>query len=180
MTIPTNPFLKTYDAVYNMLFGGTGNELAAMVSVGNRINFGSPSELNRDPVKIRPVTADLPEVRLIDEGGALNLHANSSSLSYTQSLSLVIQSGDWRYGNFCSALNWYTVVNMSKWRTELIGIGGLTWNGASIIKNIRMGVVSQIGESNPERPNSINGWSTVWRMQIDMQIPNAAITYFEV
>ena len=178
MTLATDPFLKCYDAVFNLLFGGTNNPFATMVKVGNRVSFGTPIEFERSPAKQSlAFGTDLPEVQLIDEGGALNLHANSSSLGYTQNLTLYIMTGDFRYGNFCSKLNWYTAVNFANWRSTL---GGLSWNGhAGYIKNIKAGAAIQIGESNPIRNRGIDGWTSVWRLQIDMMIQNTDLVFTE-
>lgn len=175
MSIPTNPFCKTYDAVFEILFGGENNALADMVRVGNRINFGTESERDRSPTKPTVTTADLPEVRLIDVGGTLNLHANSSSLSYIQQLSLYTQTGDWRYANFISLLNWYTIVNMSKWRTLLTS---LRWNEKPFVKNI-LNTPIQIGAQNPERSNAVAGWTSIWQMQLELRIDNVDIVYKE-
>ena len=176
MTLATDPFLKCYDAVFNLLFGGSPNPFADMVKVGNRVSFGTPSATNRSPDKPSITTADLPEVQLLDEGGPLNLHANSSSLGYTQNLTLYMMSGDKRYGNFCSKLNWYTAVNFANWRTTL---GGLTWNGHTYIKNIKPGLSVQIGDSNPQRNRGIEGLTAIWRMQIDMMIQNTDLVFTE-
>lgn len=172
----TNPFCKAYDAVFNLLFGGTNNELANLVKVNNRISFGSAIDKDRDPTKHSIASADNPEVWLVDNGGMLNLHANSSSLSYDQTLSLVMATGDWRYGKFASLLNWYTVVNMSQWRSTLLA--GTLWNGKPFIKNIT-NIPIQIASDNPQRANAVAGWNDIWRMTLQLRIDNVDIVYKE-
>jgi hypothetical protein len=171
-----DPFSRCYDTVFALLFNGSNNPLSAMVKPGNRLSFGADSDNDRGPAKERVQSADLPEVRLIDEGGVLNLHATSSTMSYTQNLSIIIQTGDWRYGKFASLLNWYTTCNLKGWRETL---AGLKWNGNPYIKNIEANLPIQIGPGNPERTNGIAGWTSVWRLRITMSINSVDVIPFE-
>jgi hypothetical protein len=172
----TNPFLTAYDGVFNCLFGGANNALADMVKLGNRVSYGTAIDKDRNPTHNNVVTSDIPEIQLLDEGGSLNLHSNSSGLSYQQNIALYLATGDWRYGKYASMLNWYTVVNMAQWRTTL---GGLTWNNKPFIKNIKMDTAIQIGSVNPQRSNAPAGWSAIWRMTLDLRIDNVDVIYIE-
>src|ERR1700733_10808095 len=114
--VMANPFLKTYDAVFNLLFSAN-NPLTGMVKVGNRISFGTPAATDRSVTKQNVSTADLPEIMLIDEGGVANTHANSSAMGFTQNLTLYISTGDFRYGVYTSVINWWILVNMQQWQS---------------------------------------------------------------
>lgn len=178
ITVPTNPFQKCYDKVLSMMMQGANNPLVEMIKPGNVVNYGTLSEFDRNITKDAVASADMPELRLIDEGGNTNFHANSSGAEYKQSLTLICQTGDMRYGMFASRINWYILCNFCKdgaWKTAL---SGLTWNGTEFIKNIDI-VPIQIGMSNPERGNGIAGWTVIWRMIITMRIANVNLVYTE-
>ena len=174
MSLQSNPFLKTYDAVYDLLFSGDNNPLATEIKVGNRVTYGSRST-NRDSVKDTIQSSDVPELILVDEGGLLNIHANSSGGSYLQSLAIITSTGDYRYGAIASKINWYIWCNIANWTAVL---GALTWNGEQFVKNIQA-VPIQIGESNPERNRNIKGWNIVWRFQLELRISKANLVYTE-
>lgn len=171
-----NPFLRVYDKVFSLLFEGEDNPLANMIQPGNRISFGSVNADNRSPSKDRPTTADVPELMLIDEGGNLNLHANSSGAKYIQNLSMYVSTGDFRYGRYASCINWFIACNLGSWRSELTSI---TWCGIPVVKNIDI-IPVQIGESNPERTRMPNGWSCIWRLNIELRIPSENLIPAEV
>jgi hypothetical protein len=178
VNIPTNPFLKVYDAVWDLLFNNDdgSNLLAEMVRVGNRINFGSALENDRDPWKQTVDTADVPELILMDEGGTFNLHGNSSSTAYTQFITLYVSSGDYNYGRYISAINWYIMCNLGKWKTL---ISSLSWRGRTgFVKNVKI-IPVQVGESNPERQTMIAGFTAIWRMQWDCMIPTIDLVQSE-
>ena len=174
-TTISNPYLRVYDGVFDLLFAGEPNPLAGMFKVNNRISFGTPAEANRNVMKDRLVSADAPEAILIDEGGLLNPHANSSGMSYTQNLAVYISTGDFRYSVYASVINWWITCNIQRWK---IVLADLTWNGFKYVKNIQI-VPVQISESNPERNRNLNGFNCIWRMQIELRIDNKNITYTE-
>ena len=176
MTIPSNPFLLVYDKIFDLLFDGGSNPLADLVKVKNRVSFGSLAEQSRNIKKDNVASADMPELIVVDEGGSLNLHANSSGGQYMQSIGIYISTGDYRYSILASLINWYVWCNLIKWRTELTG---LTWNGTPFVKNINI-IPVQIGESNPERNRGINGWNVIWRLQIELRIARENLVYEEV
>lgn len=171
-----NPYLKVYDAIFELLFGGDENPLAGMIKVNNRISFGTDTAENRNVMKDRLATADAPEAILIDEGGMLNPHANSSGMSYIQNLAIYISTGDFRYSVYASVINWWITCNIQKWGKVLKD--GLTWNGLKYVKNIQI-VPVQISESNPERNRNLSGFNCIWRLQLELRIDNTNITYSE-
>ena len=174
MPLQSNPFLKTYDAVYDLLFGGVNNELASIIKVGNRVTYGSLNT-NRDSLKDSIQAADTPELILQDEGGIFNPHANSSGCSYTQSFGIYVSTGDYRYGQIASLINWYLACNVAKWGTTL---GALTWKDVHYVKGIQT-IHDQLVEINPERNRNIKGWNCVWRIQLELRIPNVNLVYTE-
>lgn len=171
----TNPYLKVYDAVFALLFDGDDNPLAGMIKINNRISFGTDTAENRNVMKDRLASADTPEVILIDEGGLLNPHANSSGMSYIQNMAIYISTGDFRYSVYASVINWWITCNIQKWKQIL---GTLTWNGIKYVKNIQI-IPVQISESNPERNRNINGFNCIWRLQLELRIDHTNITYSE-
>ena len=175
MSLQANPFSKVYDGVYSLLFDGEDNELSRLIKVGNRVSYSELNELGRVSIKENVTTADVPELILVDEGGSLNIHANSSSGSYQQNLGLYTSTGDYRYGIIASRINWFMWCNVAKWGTKL---GEITWNGNHFVKGLQV-IPIQIGESNPERNRNIKGWNIIWRLQLDLRIPNSDLVYTE-
>jgi len=177
MTTPTNPFLKLYDAVYQLLLAERDgeNQLANIVRMRNRISFGTVNGHDRNPKDFGVTSADMPELMLWDEGFNWNPHANSTSCKWTQNLSLVIATGDWRYGEFISRLHWLTLVNAQRWQESL---GGLTWCGQPFVKNFQEVAVTT-GEYHPERQSAPAGWTGIWRMRFDCQLSRINVVYTE-
>lgn len=176
MVFDPNPFLKVYNGVYDLLFGGVDNPLAALIKPGNRVTYGSLYTDRNVPLKDSIQTGDTPELILVDEGGMLQFHANSSGGKFDQSIGLYISTGDFSYAGFASAINWYIWCNVNRWGTTL---AELTWNGEHFVKAIQI-VQVQIGESNPERNRNIKGWNAIWRIQLELRIAHANLTYTEV
>lgn len=176
-TAVANPFLKVYDGVYDLLFnsGGSANLLADIIKVGNRVHFGTLKEHDRTQSKPSVVSADHPELWLYDEGATINPHFDSSSMEAMQNISLQCSTGDYRYGNYVSVINWYMMANMIQWRTAL---GALRWNSRPFVKNLKS-IPIQIGETNTERNNALAGWTTIWRMQIQLVINTVDVIYNE-
>jgi hypothetical protein len=173
MTVPANPFVMVYDSVWNLLFGGVENQLAASIKVGNRITLGSELATDRNPFKNTSTTSDYPELILVDEGGQMNLHANSSQMSYLMQLSIYISSNDLRYGVVASNLNWYTCCNLAKWRDLL---NTVQWREKSIIKGFEI-IPITIGPNNPQHLNAPVGWNSIWRAQFKLHIDHVDLVY---
>lgn len=171
MPLPaSNPLLKAYQATLALLVAGSDNYLGAMIKPGNRVDYSE----NDDTTKAMIVDADVPELQLVDEGGTFNVSANSSGCSYLMNMSIIVSTGDYRLP-IASAINWYIMVNFGKWGEVL---AGTTWKGLPFIKNVQP-IPIQIGESNPERNRNIKGWTTIWRMQLELRFPHTNLTFIE-
>ena len=164
-----------YDGLYALLFDGEDNPLADLIKVGNRVTYGSLKETDRSTIKESVTTADTPELILVDEGGQLNPHANSSGGQFMQNFGIYVSTGDYRYCTLASVINWYVWCNIINWKTVL---GGLTWNGAPFVKGLQT-IPVQIRESNPERNRNLKGWNCIWRIQIELRIQDAYLVYTE-
>jgi len=176
MSAIDNPYLRLYDAFYKLMFEGDDNKLGAFVKVGNRVTFGTLKQDDRNPFKQSVTTADIPEIVLIDEGGFLNIHGNSSGAKQQYNLVMYISTGDWRYSCYIAPIGWYITCNLNKW---LQGIRDeVTWNGTNFVKNV-LPTPIQIGESNPERNRMLDGWTAIWRFQFELFFPTGTITYSE-
>lgn len=175
MTVPLNPFVKAYDAVYALLFSGVGNELASMITIGNRVTLGTPINANRSPLKEGTTSADMPELILVDEGSQINVHVNSSQVECLQSISIYVSTGDLRYGAIASNINWYILCRIGEWR-ELLS--NTTWNGTTFIKGIEV-IPVQVGPNNPQRLQNPIGWNIIWRIILKLRINNTDLVYIE-
>lgn len=175
--LASNPFLRVYDAMADLLLGDEAtNKLAQMISENNRRTYGTALGSNRDVKAPGLLSADVPELILVDEGGEYNESANSGHASYVMSLSLYVSTGDLRYWAYASLINWYIACNMSQWHTKLSAV---TWCGNTMVTNLR-NVPIQIGTTNPQNPQQINGFSVMWRCQIEMYIPHAHLVHTEI
>lgn len=169
--------LRVYDAMYDLLFTqDLENRLKDVIKVGNRRTYGTKLGTKLDPKPPSELTADYPELILVDEGGEYNEHANSSQARYLMALSFYISTGSLQYWAFASAINWYIACNMKNWNTTLTAV---TWCGNHIVTNLQT-IPLQIGQTNPMKQADLVGFSLIWRAQIEMYIPHAHLVHTEV
>lgn len=154
------PFDMVYTELWNMALSHHG--FVRDVKEKNRIRFDDPA--NRDPLKDPVMAADLPEVQLAAATGTLNLQNTSSSSMITRQYTWYIASGDYRYTQFMSAVEWYLFCAMIGWKTRLVA---LKWKEKPFVK--RANVVSTLaGMSDPQRNRNIVGWSAAWTVEVEM------------
>lgn len=155
-----SPFDMVYTELWNMALSHGG--FVRDVLDKNRIRFDDPA--NRDPLKNPVQAADLPEVQLAAATGSVNLQNTSSSSMITRQYTWFIASGDYRYTQFMSAVEWYLFCAMTGWKSRLTA---LKWKNEAFVK--RANVVSTLaGMSDPQRNRNIVGWSAAWTVEVEM------------
>ena len=160
-----NPFSLVYDALWGLAM--RHRDLAARVKPGNRISFGD--FVVPDPLKPKIAPADLPELVLTVRNMSAVLHNTSSTSMCTRNYAWMISSGDYRYNQVLSGLEWALFVAMSGWRTT---ITGLRWKDKSFCKRVVLSG-GPTGLSNAELNRDIHGWSAIWAIDVEMHFDQA-------
>lgn len=169
--IPHNPFTILYDGLWGLLEASP--EFAATFKPGNRVRYDSETAIN--PLKEAIANADLPEVILIDDGMQAELLNTSSTSKVMTNYSLMISTGDFRWSMYTAQINWIILCNLSHWQTKL---GALTWCGQHFVKLVRV-LDNTTGQSIPERNRSIEGWTTIWKLQCELHFSTVNLAFQE-
>lgn len=154
-----DPFAQVFTGLWELALKHPG--LNALVVDRNRIRFDLP---DRDVQKEAVADADLPELMLLSESISGNLQNTSSSSMITRQYSWVMSTGDFRYNERLSQLEWMLWCAMVGWKDVLTR---LTWRGNAFVKRVNL-QSSSTGISDPARNRGINGWSAVWRCEVEM------------
>lgn len=164
MTDP-NPFSMVFSALWTALLNHP--KFTTDVKDRNRIRFDS--ETDRDPLKDQVQAADLPEVAIIASTGNGNLHDTSSSTKMVRQYALMVSTGDYRYSEILSRVEWYMLAALLGWKSQ---IATVEWNGQKFVKRVNI-VSTQAGMSDPRLNRNITGWSTVWAVEVEMHFNTA-------
>ena len=153
------PFAQVYSGLWELMLKHPGVE--TMVKDRNRIRFDL---IDRDVQKEAVAEADLPELMLLTESISGNLQNTSSSSMITRQYAWIMSTGDLRYTERLSQLEWAVWCAMAGWKNVL---AALTWREKNFVKRMNI-VASSTGISDPARNRGINGWSAVWRCEVEM------------
>jgi hypothetical protein len=171
MATAENPLTKLYTAIWTLL--EDDNDLAEIVEVGNCVKYDSDTD--RNPLKEQVATSDLPEVVLLFDGAAVNLHNTSSSSRILARYQLVINAGDYRLNVVANQINWLIICNFARWQSTLTE---LKWKNLPFVKCVRLNN-AQVGESDPQRNRQIRGWVTIWQAEIECHIKTSDLVFTE-
>lgn len=155
-----NPFTLVYDALWTLILRNPN--FVNDVKEGNCIKFNSATD--RAPKKDTVAAGDLPEVLLVPEAGTANHYNTSSTSAASRQYAWMIQTGDWRANEYIHQVEWHIFAAMTGWTQTL---GALTWQGDHFVKRASVVGVT-VGQSDPQRNRGIEGWSAIWRCQVDM------------
>ena len=167
-----NPLTMLHDELWRIL--ELRSEIGVLVKEGNRIKFNYTDD--RDPFKDNASSTDFPELVLAPEALSGNLKSSSSSTDINQTYVLRTSTGDYRYNQFLSQVQWMLLGVMVDWRNN---IGALTWGVADkpFIKSVNidsniMGFteVDLQGEHMRKR-----GWSDLMRVNIGMMFTTSDV-----
>lgn len=156
----STPFDLVFTALLDMV--ADSPRARKLVKTGNLIRYDS--ETTRNPYKNDVAVADLPEIILIAEGGLVSLHATSCDCSIVRRYSWLIATGEQR-ARYIHAAEFLLVCLLADCRTKL---GALRWNEHSFVKRVDIVDVTT-GLSDPARNRGIQGWSALWRCEVEMR-----------
>lgn len=169
--IVDNPFTRVYAAIWDCL--ESSPHFKELFKPGNVVRYDQTPD--RGKLKETIATADLPEVILIDSGAQFNPMNTSSTSMFLCTFDLMISTGDYNWSQYLAAINWMVACNWSKWKTKL---GTVTWRGTHPVKICRV-LDIQTGESIPSRNRGIEGFTTIWKLQVEMHLPTAHLVFTE-
>jgi hypothetical protein len=160
MAAAPNPFTLVFDALWTMpeahpLF-------LNLVKVGNRVKFNKQE--NRDPLKQEIAVGDLPEVTLVSDSLSAVLYNTSSTSMCKRQYTWILATGDFRICELLFQIEWALFVSMLGWKEKLCA---LEWNSERFVKRADITTVTN-GQSDRERNRGINGWSAIWRCEVEM------------
>lgn len=162
-----NPFTLTYTAIVQLLCSNP--HFKRLVETGNIIRFDSAN--NFDPFKQDIKAGDLPEIIVISDGFVSNMHHTSSTSRVIKRYSLLIATGNKQINYLLNQVQWEVLVAMVNWKNVL---GALQWRDESFVKRVDVLDVVE-GLSNSEQNRGIEGWSSVWRCEVEMYFETSEI-----
>jgi hypothetical protein len=162
-----NPFSMCYTGIVKLLLAN--KHFNRMVETSNLIRFDAKNK--RDPLKSVVEAGDLCEVIVSQDGMAMNLGQTSTTTMVLKRYSILLSTGDKRINDFLNQVQWEIFVCMSNWKSV---ITPLQWRGAGFVKRAAVLDVSE-GLSDPAANRKIEGWSAVWRCEIEMHFKKTDI-----
>lgn len=159
MSISSNPFDDVYNALWKCV--ATSREMTEIIKPGNRIRFDD----KQNPIKPDIASADLPELVLSAEGvAAVNLHRTSCHTSITRRYSWLLSTGDLRLNHTFNRVEWQLFCAMVNYKAC---IGNLIWRDKPYVVGSRV-LDAVAGISDPKQNRGIQGWSSIWRCEVEM------------
>lgn len=154
----SNPF----DAVYNGLWtmAETWPTISTLVKPGNRVKFDTDSI----PTKSAIAFGDLPELILVPADTVINLGATSSSTYVAREYDWLISTGNYKLTNHMNEVEWALFITHLNWSPTLTS---LLYQSKTYVKHVRL-INARTGISDPDRNRGLQGWSSIWRVQVEM------------
>lgn len=163
-----NPFVLVHNKLWELVEAHPN--CGSIVAAGNRIKFNSPTV--RNPIKPSVQDADLPELMLVTNGGDTNLMDTSSSTRVTRRWDFIISTGDLRTNHYLYQVEWMLLVALLGWKTELTA---LEWKEKTFVKKLTVPDIDE-GQSDKEKNRNIEGWSSLWRCDVEMHFKTKDLT----
>lgn len=152
-----NPFDLTYDALWAMVEAHEG--IDDIVKVGNRIKLD-----NQDPMKTNISAADLPELILVPSDGVFNFRNTSSTTMMSKNYEWLLSTGEIKLAGKLNIVEWMLFTTHLNWPQKFSNIKFI---GENFVKRLQI-ISSRTGLADAERNRGVKGWSSIWRLQIDM------------
>lgn len=148
-----DPIYQTFQGIWDCLTHNTA--FAALVPAMNRIDYTSDVRTADKPGLL---TADTPQVRVVQTGleGQIFRTTNSSSLAVHWAIEVTV--GDKRLENL-TEMQWAVFCAMSHWQTYLRD--EVEWQGANVFKRLMPMKVETEYSPKAVKPEPA-GWKTVW------------------
>jgi hypothetical protein len=184
MSTTTDPFTQVYEALWGLLEAHPG--FVGLVKVGNRIKYSGDSERQVD--KPQALSADLPQVRLVPAGGAVEVGPSSTSgCRIVEQLDVEVWSGDRRLQVALYPVKWEVLKALAGARDNL---------GLAFVTKLRMGDAREALRAGPDWGDprtalkadpawlghrgrhgggGVTGWVLVLRVSVEMWFSAAEI-----
>jgi len=161
-----NPLVLVYDALWDCLEAYP--LLDTLVKTSNRIRFDQDKS---GPLKSNIQHGDLPEIVLVSEGGSANTHASSCHAKLVRQYAWMVSTGDFRINRLLYQAEWAVFSAMINYTSAL---SALTWFDEHFVKRTDLLDITE-GVSDAEKNRGIQGWSSVWRCEVEMFFPHAHV-----
>jgi len=152
----TDPFTQIHDKLWETL--EDDETFCSLVDAGNRIKYSRTKER---PRKNERMSADMPEVTIIPEGGSIDLHLTSHAVIMTRRFTIVLQSGSLRANLQLYPLEWQVL--------KILYNASDTLN-LSFVKRFRI-TNATLTREDTEAVNNRLQWSSSLSVEVDAIIP---------
>jgi hypothetical protein len=160
-----DPFSQVFTGLWQLVEEHAG--LSQLVRIGNRIKLDHPRD--RDPYKSAVQVADLPELLLVPEGiASMTYYTSSCHSRVLRRYAWMYSTGDLRVNHLLNPVTWELVCAMSRAPDVL---PALKWRDKNFVKRLDV-LDSAEGVVDPERNRNIRGWSSVFRLEVEMFFEN--------
>ncbi len=153
------PLTQVYDGVWKLL--EDRSMFRDLIKKGNRIKFAGKARM---PIKSDISTEDTPELRIIPAGTEPHLEQSSNGSRITEQFDIILTTGDMRTDAVLYPVKWEIFRAFSDWATTL---KDLTYKGKKFVVLARL-LTTVDGISETDLARGIKGWTTVWRLAVDM------------
>lgn len=168
-----NPFTRVHNGMWSLL--EADDDFNRLIKEGNKVRYDQQYDRGSG-IKPTVITADMPEIAIIQTRLQINTPHTSSTTKFNSTFSIIVNSGDFRLNEVGHDINWVLLCRIAQWKTAL---GDITWKNEHFVKSVKPISDVQIGHSDPEHNRRINGWITVWAVEIECHLATANLTYTE-
>ena len=154
-----NPFNMIYAALFELALA---HPYFKALPPGNLIRFDDPTD--RSPIKNPIAAADVPELMLMLDNTAVNIRDTSDTTKCVRTFSWQLSSGDYRYPEIMSEMEWALLCAMCGWPKKLCV---LKWENKTFVKRVAL-TNAITGISNQELNRNIQGWAAIWSAEVEM------------
>lgn len=161
-----DPFTIVYDGLWKVVKAHPNWE--DFFKDGNVIRYDTA---NRFPLKQQVNVSDLPELVLVPSGTVLGLQVSSNGTSITKRFQFLLSTGDFRVAHLLFPIQWLLATAFINANAVM---KSLLYDGKPFVSRITVTDVAE-GESDATRNRNIQGWSSIWTVEVEMQFLTASI-----
>jgi len=160
-----DPFTLVYNALWDLL--EDDKTLKSMVRLGNRIRLTGD---DRNPIKEKYATEDLPEIIVFPRRILPNTHKGSNFCFIEEELSVEVRTGNVNLVDLYP-LKWAVYRASTRWKTFL---SSLKWRNLSFVLDVDL-ISSDDASLTEATTRRLTGWSTLWVFRTRMKFPKNII-----
>lgn len=171
--ITTDPYTACYKEL--MLILTDSSDFTTRVKPGNRIMY-TGSARQQDPEKEEISSDDFIEVRLVPAGIRPHLQWTSNSSRSTAMYAIEIRTGSMNIEQKHYPVIWAVYKAMRPWATRLASLTiAENSSGRFVMLTRPIGEITE-GIERGEVSGGIEGWFSIWKIEVDMQFTSSALT----